>query len=168
MFLGRQHPGCWPRQLYCFSPGWDSGQSDVMQNTESKTSSDGTESAVVHWWFSSFFFNSFPVVAFITHSFFPFTFLSLSVLLLFSLILTSLTPSHLVSVSIPMPLSLQWCTHVTQHWKNYVGVYVLQKAKMDFKAGWKHHLFCTAKVESILQSTLPRSSYAVLSGVSQI
>lgn len=76
MFLGRQHPGCWPRQLYCFSPGWVSGQSEVMQNMESKTSSDGNESAV-HWWFTLFFFNSFPVVAFITHSFFPVIFLYL-------------------------------------------------------------------------------------------
>lgn len=37
MFLGRQHPGHWPRQLHCFSWGWVSGQSEVMQNLETKT-----------------------------------------------------------------------------------------------------------------------------------
>lgn len=165
MFLGRQHPGCGPRQLYCFSPGWVSGQSEVMQNVESKTSSDGDESSV-HWWFTLFFFNSFPVVAFITRSFFPFTFLYL------------FFPS--LSYHFPAPFSPCFCHHSdpivlavmhpcdptletlcrTQH--------VLQKAKMDFKAGWKLHLFCTAGAGSILQSTLPHSSYAFLSGVSQI
>lgn len=80
MFLGRQHPGCWPRQLYCFSWGWVSGQSEVMQSMEttaSEQNNDGTESAVVQWWFPWFFFNSFPALAFITNSSFPFTFLSL-------------------------------------------------------------------------------------------
>lgn len=68
MFLGRQHPGHWPRQLHCFSRGWVSGQSELMQNLETKTSeqnNDGNERTVVWRWFPWPLFSSFPVFAFI-------------------------------------------------------------------------------------------------------
>lgn len=68
MFLGRQHPGHWPRQLHCFSWGWVSGQPEVMQNLETKTSeqnNDGNECTVVWGWFPWPLFSSFPVFAFI-------------------------------------------------------------------------------------------------------
>lgn len=68
MFLGRQHPGHWPRQLHCFSWGWVSGQSEVMQNLETKTSeqnNDGNECTVVWGWFPWPLFSSFLVFALI-------------------------------------------------------------------------------------------------------
>lgn len=68
MFLGRQHPGHWPRQLHCFSWGWVSGQSEVMQNLETKTweqNNDGNECTVVWGWFPWPPSSSFPVFAFI-------------------------------------------------------------------------------------------------------
>lgn len=66
-FLGRQHPGRWPRQLHCFSRGRVSGQSEVMQNLEIKTSeqnNDGNECSVLRGWFPRSFFSSLPVLSF--------------------------------------------------------------------------------------------------------
>lgn len=47
MFLGTQHAGCWPRHPHCFSLGWVSGQSGVMQNLQTKTSEQKDDE---RWW----------------------------------------------------------------------------------------------------------------------
>lgn len=99
MFLGRQHPGHWPRQLHCFSWGWVSGQPEVMHNLETKTSeqnNDGNEHTVVWGWFPWPPFSSFPVFAFIplllNLLFFPYCSLSPRLSQLISLPLLSLLP----------------------------------------------------------------------------
>jgi len=95
MFLGRQHPGHWPRQLHCFCWGRVSGQSEVTQNLETKTSehnSDGTEHAVMWVWFLWSFFSSFPFSAAFLHLLSFHSTTSHSLFFCYSSIFTCLSP----------------------------------------------------------------------------